>query len=121
MVERSLVVLAGIVLHWVADCERTRDWLVLTMAVHRCYSDFEKIGCLLVVKKVAIRIEHAFRVHSRGPILVQLRVPGNLRYHFCSESRQVERDLLVTHTCWRIQTQSDSRLLEKCSPRFLYA
>jgi hypothetical protein len=73
MVERSLVVLAGIVLHWVADCERTRDWPVVTMVVRRGYSGFGKIDCLLVGRKALTHIGQAFRVHSREWILVRQR------------------------------------------------
>jgi hypothetical protein len=72
-VERSLVVLAGIALHSVADCEKIRDWPVVTMVVRRGCSGFGKIDCLLVEKKASTHVGHAFRVHSREQILAQLR------------------------------------------------
>jgi hypothetical protein len=73
MVGRSLVVLADIALHSVADCERIHDWSVVTTVVRRDYSGFGKTDYLLVEKKASSHIDHAFLVHSREQILAQLR------------------------------------------------
>ena len=70
---RWLVVQAGIALRSVADCERIRDWSVVTTVVRRGYSSFGKIDCLLDGKKASTHVDHAFHVRSRGQILAQLR------------------------------------------------
>lgn len=72
-IERLLVVLADIALHSVADCEKTRDWSAVTVVVRRDYSGFGKTDYLLVEKKASTHIDHAFHVHSREQILVQLK------------------------------------------------
>ena len=76
MVGRSLVGLAGIALHSVVDCERSRDWPVVTVVVRRGCSGFGKIDCLLVEKKASNHIDHSFHVHSREQILAQLKAPA---------------------------------------------
>lgn len=76
MVGRSLVVQAGVSLHLVGDCEKTRDWSVVTMVVRRGYFGFGKIGCLLDGKRASTHIGHAFHVHSRGQTPAQQRAPA---------------------------------------------
>ena len=70
---RWLVVQAGIALRSVADCERIRDWSVVTTVVRRGYSGFGKIDCLLDGKKASTHVGQASHVHSRERILVRQR------------------------------------------------